>query len=351
IADNGSTDGSQEIARAAGAQVVEIREKGYGCALRGGIAAARGQWIIMGDADDSYDFGSIAPFVEKLRDGFELVMGCRLPSGKGRIMRGAMPWKHRWIGNPALTFLGRLFFRSEARDFHCGLRAFRKEAVERMALSTTGMEFASEMVMKATFQNLLVAEVPVTLHKDGRSRPPHLRSWRDGWRHLRFMLLHCPLWLFFVPGTGLLLGGVALQLRVAAGPFRIGVIGLESNTLVVSSLAIVLGLQLISFALFARLFAVLQGVLPPSRRLGLFERLFTLERGILGGAAIAVVGLAMLLHAVFIWRAAHFGPLPTADTLRLVVPATTYIASGVQIVFTSFLLSLIGLGRRTVATS
>ncbi len=345
IADNGSTDGSQEIARAGGARVVEISEKGYGCALRGGIAAARGEWIIMGDADDSYDFGSIAPFVEKLDEGFELVMGCRLPSGKGEIKSGAMPWKHRWIGNPVLTFLGRLFFKSVARDFHCGLRAFRKEAVERMALSTTGMEFASEMVMKAALKKMRVTEVPIVLHKDGRSRAPHLRSWRDGWRHLRFMLLHCPLWLFFVPGASLLLSGIAFQLRVAAGPFKLGVIGFESNTLVVSSLAVILGLQLISFALFARIFAVSQGLLPPSSRLRLFERHFTLERGICGGAGLVMLGFTALFHAVMIWRAAHFGALPTAETLRLVIPATTAIASGVQIVFASFLLRLLGLGN------
>jgi glycosyltransferase involved in cell wall biosynthesis len=345
IADNGSTDDSQQIARAAGAGVVTVSEKGYGCALRGGIAAARGEWIIIGDADDSYDFGSIAPFVDKLREGFDLVMGCRLPSGKGKIKSGAMPWKHRWIGNPVLTFLGRLFFKSAARDFHCGLRAFRKDAIERMALSTTGMEFASEMVMKAALKKMRVTEVPIVLHKDGRSRPPHLRSWRDGWRHLRFMLLHCPLWLFFVPGTSLLFSGIALQARVAAGPFKLGVFGFESNTLVVSSLAVILGLQLTSFALFARIFAVSRGLLPPSSRLRYFERAFTLERGICGGAGLIALGFSALLHAVLIWREANFGVLPTAETLRSVVPATTAIASGVQVVFASFLLRLLGLGN------
>lgn len=343
VADNGSADGSQEIARAAGARVVEVAEKGYGCALRGGIAAARGEWIIMGDADDSYDFGSIAPFVAKLRDGFELVMGCRLPSGKGEIKNGAMPWKHRWIGNPVLTFLGRLFFKSAARDFHCGLRAFRKEAFERMGLSTTGMEFASEMVMKAALQKMRVTEVPIVLHKDGRSRPPHLRSWRDGWRHLRFMLLHCPLWLFMIPGAVLLVGGAALQIRVAAGPFKLGVFGFESNTLVVSSLGILLGIQLICFGLFARIFALNQGFLPPSRRLRFFESVFTLERGIWAGVVLGALGFAGLLHAVWIWRAAGFGQLPTAETLRLVIPATTGIASGVQLIFGSFLLGLLRL--------
>ena len=345
IADNGSTDGSQEIARSAGARVLRIAEKGYGCALRGGIAAAQGDWIIVGDADDSYDFGSIAPFVDELEAGCDLVMGCRLPSGNGRIMKGAMPWKHRWIGNPVLTFLGRLFFKSSARDFHCGLRAFTKEAFHKMNLSTTGMEFASEMVMKASFNKMRVAEVPITLHKDGRSRPPHLRSWRDGWRHLRFMLLHCPLWLFFVPGAALLSGGIALQARVVLGPFRVGIFGLESNTLVVSSLAIMLGMQLICFALFARIFAVTQGLLPASDRLRIFESIFSLERGIWSGLAIGTLGFLGLCHAVWIWRAAGFGPLPTTDTLRLVIPATTAIACGTQIIFASFLISILRLAR------
>jgi len=343
IADNGSTDGSQEIARRAGARVIEVSERGYGCALRGGIAATRGQWIIIGDADDSYDFGSIAPFVQKLEAGYDLVMGCRMPRGQGRIMKGAMPWKHRWIGNPVLTFLGRLFFKSPANDFHCGLRAFQRNAFERMELNATGMEFASEMVMKAAFAKMRVAEVPITLHKDGRSRRPHLRSWHDGWRHLRFMLLHCPMWLFFVPGAALLFGGIALQMRVAAGPFKVGIFGLESNTLVVSSLAIVLGMQLICFALFARIFAVTQGFLPPSQRLRIFESFFSLERGIWAGFAIGIAGLAELCHAVWIWRAAGFGALPTTDTLRLVIPATTSIACGMQLIFASFLISILRL--------
>ncbi len=349
IADNGSSDGSQEIARRAGARVVDVSERGYGSALRGGMSAALGRWIIIGDSDDSYDFGGIAPFVQKLEEGYELVMGCRMPRGQGRIMKGAMPWKHRWIGNPVLTFLGRLFFKSPANDFHCGLRALSKEAFLKMDLSSTGMEFASEMVMKATFKKMRVAEVPITLHKDGRSRQPHLRSWRDGWRHLRFMLLHCPTWLFCVPGSALLFGGVALQARVAIGPFKIGVFGMESNTLVVSSLAVLLGLQLICFALFARIFAVTQGFIPTSSRLRLFEFVFTLERGIWAGVLIGGIGLTMLVHAVLIWRAAAFGPLPTAETLRLVIPASTSIASGVQIVFASFLLSLLNLRRGPTA--
>jgi glycosyltransferase involved in cell wall biosynthesis len=343
IADNGSTDGSQEIARRSGARVVDVSERGYGYALRGGVSAALGEWIIIGDADDSYDFGSIAPFVRQLGRGCELVIGCRLPRGNGRIMKDAMPWKHRWIGNPALTFLGRLFFKSPANDFHCGLRAITKDAFLKMNLTSSGMEFASEMVMKASFAKLRVAEVPITLHKDGRSRPPHLRSWQDGWRHLRLMLLHCPLWLFFVPGAVLSLGGIAVETAIATRPFHIGIFGFESNTLVVSSLAIVVGMQLIFFALFARMFAVHQGFLPESRRLKVFELIFTLERGIWAGLLLGGLGLGQLLHAVWLWRNTGFGPLPTAETLRLVVPATTFIACGVELIFASFLLSILRL--------
>ena len=343
IADNGSTDGSQEIARDAGARVVDVSVKGYGAALRGGMEAVRGGWIIIGDADDSYDFGSIAPFIEKLEQGFELVMGCRMPRGRGRIMKGAMPWKHRWIGNPILTFLGRLFFKSPAHDFHCGLRALTRDAFRRLNLTSPGMEFASEMVVKATLTKLRVAEVPITLHKDGRSsRGSHLRSWRDGWRHLRFMLLHCPFWLFFIPGAALSLGGVSLEI---AGPFKIGTVGFESNTLVVGSLGIMLGMQLISFAIFARIFAVHHGLLPLSERVRFFESLFTLERGIWTGLIFALFGFIQLVHALLIWRAARFGALPTAEMLRLVIPASTSIACGVQIIFASFLISILRLPR------
>jgi glycosyltransferase involved in cell wall biosynthesis len=214
VADNGSSDGSVQIAERLGARVVHVSDKGYGSALRAGIEVANGKWIIMGDADDSYDFSDLNRFVEKLQEGYELVMGCRLPSGGGRIMAGAMPWKHLWIGNPVLSWVGRLFFKCPVRDFHCGLRAFSKEAYDKMDLRTTGMEFASEMVIKATLNSLRIAEVPITLFKDGRSRPPHLRSWRDGWRHLRFMLLFSPTWLFLVPGFGLMSLGVGFGMRL-----------------------------------------------------------------------------------------------------------------------------------------
>ena len=344
IADNGSTDGSQEIARAAGARVVEITEKGYGCALRGGITAAQGDWIIVGDADDSYDFGSIAPFVEKLQEGFDLVMGCRLPSGNGKIMKGAMPWKHRWIGNPVLTFLGRLFFKSSARDFHCGLRAFSRSGFERMNLSTTGMEFASEMVIKAAFAKMRVAEVPITLHKDGRSRPPHLRSWRDGWRHLRFMLLHCPMWLFCVPGMTLLATGLIFGARLIAGPLVIGAIGFDTNTLLVCAMSVIMGVQSISFGIFARLFSAQRGLLPPSRRLNTFLGAVNLERGLLAGCALIISGLALLVLSLVQWKQTEFGEMSYPDSLRNVIPAITLIVVGGQLVFSSFFLSVLGLG-------
>jgi glycosyltransferase involved in cell wall biosynthesis len=235
IADNGSTDGSQQIAVREGARVIEVAAKGYGNALRGGIHAAHGKWIIMGDADDSYDFSSMAPFVAKLREGWELVMGCRLPVGGGTIMPGAMPWKHRWIGNPALSFIGRLLFKCPAHDFHCGLRAFTKEGFVRMDLRTSGMELASELVIKATLCKLKITEVPITLHPDGRSRAPHLRSWRDGWRHLRFMLLFSPRWLFLIPGLGLsLLGGVGL-ITLTTGQMIFGKVVLDVGTMILES--------------------------------------------------------------------------------------------------------------------
>lgn len=343
IADNGSTDGSQEIARRAGARVVGVSERGYGSALRGGISAALGEWIIIGDADDSYDFGSIAPFVRQLGEGCELVMGCRLPRGNGRIMKGAMPWKHRWIGNPVLTFLGRLFFKSPANDFHCGLRAVTKDAFLKMNLASSGMEFASEMVMKASFAKLRVAEVPITLHKDGRSRPPHLRSWQDGWRHLRFMLLHCPMWLFSVPALVLFTAGGIFGGRLLAGPIIIGDVAFDTNTLLVCSMSILLGAQLGFFGIFARVFATLSGMLPPSRRLQIILNTLNLERGLIGGCLITLAGLAMLMSAVLFWRHAHYGGISYPESLRRVIPGVTLVTLGVQTAFSSFFLGFLNL--------
>jgi len=344
IADNGSTDGSQRIAEELGARVVPIAEKGYGSALRGGVRAARGKWILMGDADDSYDFSNIGPFVERMRaGGWDLVMGCRMPRGGGRVMPGAMPWKHRWIGNPVLSFLGRLFFRCPAHDFHCGLRAFTRDAFERMELRTTGMEFASEMVIKATIKRMRITEVPITLHKDGRDRPPHLRSWRDGWRHLRFMLLFSPRWLFVWPGLVMFLAGLIPFAPLMSGAIRIGAVAFDTNTMIVAGMAMVLGYQTVFFGVFAKLYGVVKGYLPQNPWLASVMRRFSLERGIWAGLAIALIGLGFLVAGLVRWQAAGFGPMEYPGTLRQVIPAVTFLTLGAQVIFASFFLSILGL--------
>ncbi len=350
IADNGSTDGSREIAQACGARVVAVKTKGYGAALGGGIEEAQGQYIIMGDADDSYDFSNIFPFIQKLREGHDLVMGCRLPSGGGTVEPGAMPWKHRWIGNPVLTGIGRLFFRSPISDFHCGLRAFRKEAYQKLDMRTTGMEFASEMVIKATLRKMRVTQIPITLHKDGRSRPPHLRSWRDGWRHLRFMLMYSPKWLFLFPGIiGFLVGAFFFALLLQ-GPLRLGMAFFDTNTLLVSGMAIILSFQLISFAMFTKIFAISEGLLPEDPRLNRLFSIVTLEVGILIGLVLAVSGLGLLIGAVVYWAKQGFGELSYPDSLRLIIPAVTSLILGVQIIFSSFFMSILGLKRKNNST-
>ena len=347
VADNGSTDGSIEIAKNLGARVVHVKEKGYGNALRGGIEAATGKWIVMADADDSYNFGDITPFIEKLQEGYDLVMGCRLPKGGGKIMKGAMPWKHRWIGNPALSWMGRLFFGSQVTDFHCGMRAFTREAYRRVTPRTTGMEFASEMVIKATLQGMRIWEVPITLYKDGRSRPPHLRSWRDGWRHLRFMLLYSPTWLFLVPGVFLLLVGVTFSARLQMGSWKVGPFGFDTNTMLVCSMCQVVGLQIFFFGIFTRIFAISEGLLPKTASpLDHLYKWFTLERGVLLGLFIFLVGLAKLIIAVLFWKAAHFGALSYPESLRQVIPSVTLIMIGVQVIFSSFFLSILEIPRR-----
>jgi len=347
VADNGSTDGSREIAERCGARVVPVAERGYGAALRGGIAAARGKFVIMGDADDSYDFSAIYPFVEKLREGYDLVMGCRLPSGGGKIEPGAMPWPNRWIGNPLLSWLGRLFFRCPVADFHCGLRGFRREAAEAMDLRTTGMEFASEMVIKATLKKMKIANVPITLHRDGRSHPPHLRRWRDGWRHLRFMLMYSPGWLFLFPGLVLFVLGMVGGAVLLTGPVTIGRVTFDANTLVVCSMAVLLGQALVSFALFAKAFAVTEGLLPEAPWLTRACRYLTLEVGVLLGLVVAAAGLAILIAALVYWGRRGFGDLSPGQSLRLVVPAATLITLGTHVIFASFFLSILGLKRRS----
>ena len=344
VADNGSTDGSQAIAEKLGARVVSVKEKGYGSALRGGVNAALGRWILMGDADDSYDFSEADRFVEKFQAGFDLVMGCRLPSGGGTIMPGAMPWKNRWIGNPILTFTGRVFFRCPARDFHCGLRGFTKAAFETMDLQTTGMEFASEMVIKATLKQLKITEVPITLYKDGRSRPPHLKPWRDGWRHLRFMLIYSPRWLFLVPGLMLSASGFILATALSFDNIRISGIELNVGTLMMASMAMVVGFQLIAFAYYTKVFAIAEGLLPDDPKLARIFKVFTLEKGIVAGLLVLLAGAILFLHALWIWKRANYGVLPSMeDNLRRLIPAATLMILGVQGIFSSFFMSVLGL--------
>ena len=343
IADNGSTDGSQEIAVREGARLVPVAKKGYGNALRGGIEAANGKWILMGDADDSYDFSNLKPFVEKLRQGYELVMGCRLPSGGGTVMPGAMPWKHRWIGNPVLTFIGRLLFKCPAHDFHCGLRAFTKDGFQRMDLRTTGMELASELVIKSTLKGLRITEVPITLHPDGRTRAPHLRSWRDGWRHLRFMLLFSPRWLFLIPGILLCIFGFAALSVLALGQMIFGKIVLDVGTMLAASMLLLIGVQLIHLAVFTRVFAEHEGLLPPNPRLQRFLSAFTLEWGVFLGVLMCALGVGLFGIAFWDWQKAGFQGLSYGDNLRRIIPASTLVVLGVQLLFGSFFLGVLSM--------
>ena len=344
IADNGSTDGSQAIAEKLGARVVAVKEKGYGNALRGGIAAAKGKYILMGDADDSYDFSEADRFVKKFQEGYDLVMGCRLPIGGGTILPGAMPWKNRWIGNPILSFIGRLFFKSPAHDFHSGLRGFTKSAFENLNLKTTGMEFASEMVIKATLQRLKISEVPITLHPDGRSRPPHLKPWRDGWRHLRFMLLYSPRWLFLMPGLLLTLTGLGLASALTVKNIKFAGVELTVGTLMMACTTVIVGFQLVAFAFFTKVFAIAEELLPEDPKLARAFRFFNLERGLVASLLVLLAGTAWFLWAVWLWRQAHFGALPsTEDNLRRLIPSATLMLLGVQGIFSSFFMSVLGL--------
>lgn len=344
VADNGSSDGSIEIAERLGAQVVKVQDKGYGNALMSGIAAARGKFIVMGDADDSYDFAHIPRFVEQLRRGSDLVMGNRF---RGGIKKGAMPPLHQYLGNPALTRLGRLFFRNRnVGDFYCGLRGFRKQAYERMGLRTTGMEFATEMVVKATLLEMRVAEVPTTLSPDGRSRPPHLRTWRDGWRTLRFFLLYSPRWLFLYPGLGLMLLGTLLGAWLLPAARTVAAVTFDVHTLLYAAVFVLLGFQAIAFAVFTKLFAISEGLHPPDPTLDKAFRYITLEVGLLAGALLILAGLGVSVYAVGFWQSRHFGPLHYAQTLRLVIPASLFLTLGGHTVFASFFLSVLGLRRR-----
>jgi glycosyltransferase involved in cell wall biosynthesis len=343
VADNGSTDGSRELAASAGASVVPVALRGYGAALAEGIAAAKGRFVIMGDADDSYDFSNLGPFLGKLRDGYQLVMGNRFAGG---IAKGAMPRLNYYLGNPVLSFAGRVFFRSPCRDFHCGLRGFDRGAIIALGLQTTGMEFASEMVVKATLARLRIVEVPTTLRPDGRSRAPHLRPWRDGWRHLRFLLLYSPRWLFLLPGLGLMIAGAAVFAAVLPGPLRIFSATLDIHTLLAGAGFIVIGYQAVVFGILTKVFAITEGLLPEDPQLSRLFKHVTLETGLLAGVILAAAGVGGCVTALWLWRDAGFGMLQATRTMRLFIPAVTACILGSQTVMASFFLSILGLRRR-----
>jgi hypothetical protein len=342
VADNGSADGSQRLAERKGARVVTIGARGYGSALMGGIMAARGEFVIMGDGDDSYDFLQLEPFLEKLRAGYDLVMGNRFAGG---IQPGAMPFLNRYVGNPALSTIGRLLFRSPVGDFHCGLRAFRKAAALRMDLRTSGMEFASELVVKAVLLGMRVTEVPTTLSPSGRTRRPHLRPWRDGWRHLRFLLIYSPRWLFFYPGAALMGAGMAVAAWVLPGPRMIGGVTYDVHTLLYACMAVVIGFQAASFAAFTKVFAMSEGLLPNDPLVKRFFRARVLEIGLAIGALCIMAGLAGSGYAVRLWETRAFGPLDATRTLRLVIPSAALLVIGCQLALSSFFLSILWLRR------
>lgn len=338
VADNGSTDGSQALAEANGARVVHVPERGYGSALIHGIRAARGKFIIMGDSDDSYDFSALEPFVEKLREGFQLVMGNRFLGG---IKPGAMPPLHRYLGNPVLTTIGRIFFRSPCGDFHCGLRGFDREAILSLDLQASGMEFASEMVVKATTHKLRLTEVPTTLSPDGRSRPPHLRSWRDGWRHLRFLLLFSPRWLFLYPGFAMFAIGALAMLWLLPAPRTVAGVTFDIHTLMYAAVAVVVGFQSVLFWVFAKIYGMREGIVPWDPWFRSVLRVANLENGLIAGGILLFVGVSLAIYALGSWDAEGFGSLRPSDTMRLVIPSATAILLGMHIAYGAFFISVL----------
>jgi glycosyltransferase involved in cell wall biosynthesis len=346
IADNGSKDDSVLIAEKLGARVVNVEKKGYGNALRGGIQAASGKWIVMGDADESYDFSETNRFVKKFQEGFELVAGCRLPKGGGRVMPGAMPLSHRWLGNPLFSRMARHMFAAPIHDVYCGLRGFTRELYNRLELRCEGMEFATEMIIKASLHGARIAEIPITLHPDGRkTNAPHLRTVRDGWRTLRFFLLFSPRWLFLAPGFVLALLGLVGYAAALPG-LQIAGVTFDAHTLLFSSLAILMGYQSILFAIFAKTFAISEGLLPNDPRIERFFKVIYLERGLAIGLLAFFAGLILLGAAVLQWKSAHFGRLDYAVTMRWVIPGATLTALGFQTVLSSFFVSILGMKRR-----
>jgi glycosyltransferase involved in cell wall biosynthesis len=344
IGDNGSTDGSQQMAINLGARVIDVPQKGYGAALMGAIEASNSKYVVMADSDDSYDFSNLSPFIESLRKGNDLVMGNRF---KGGIMPGAMPFLHRYLGNPVLSFIGRLFFNCPVGDFHCGLRGFRQDIVSLLDLKTTGMEFASEMVVKATINNLKIDEVPTTLSKDGRSRPPHLRTWRDGWRHLRFLLIYSPRWLFLYPGLFLMLIGLILMLLIIPGPMGIFQhVYFDTNTLLYAGAFVIVGYQAISFGVFTRTYAVQAGFLPQKDSLTRAFDVITVESGLIVGVLIFLTGIAGTFYSLSIWEESNFGQLDYPKILRIVIPSVVGIIIGLQTILSSFFLGVLQVNKK-----
>jgi len=342
IADNGSTDGSQEIASQLNARVINVPEKGYGSALIGGINAAEGTYVMMGDADNSYDFSNMMPYVLKLREGYDLVMGNRF---KGGIKKGAMPFIHRYLGNPVLSFIGRLFFNAKIGDFHCGLRGFSKEAFYKMELKTTGMEFASEMIVKSSLKNLKIAEVPTILSPDGRTRPPHLNTWRDGWRHLRFLVLYSPKWLFFIPGMLLMILGLVASAFLIMSPITIGAVTFDVHTLLFTAGSVLIGFQFMLFYGLTKVFTVENELLPKSSKYDKLFQLINLEKGLIIGLLLVIFGVVLSGFAYSNWKELNFGDINNSNTLRIVIPAITSMLLGVQVILFSLFFSILGLKK------
>ncbi len=334
VADNGSNDGSPDIARAHGANLISVSTKGYGAALKSGIKAAKGRYIVMGDADDSYDFLNLMPFLTKLREGYALVMGNRF---KGGICKGAMPFLNRFLGNPVLSFIGRTFFRSTLGDFHCGLRGFDRDTFLQLDLQGDGMEFASEMIIKASLNKIKTTEVPIRLFPDGRSRQPHLRPWRDGWRHLRLLLLFSPQWLFFIPGLTLITLGLILMSLLAIGPLKIGHATFDIHTILLSSVLTRIGVQAVFFSVFAQYVQSVRFSVKPSKLI----RTFTLERGLAIGLTLLTTGSAIILWEIYHWAKLGFGHLAPTEIMRLLIPSSMFLIIGMQFIFGSFFMSLL----------
>lgn len=346
VADNGSTDGSQDLATAAGARVVPVAAKGYGNALMGGIAAAQGRFVLMGDADDSYDFLEIPKFVEKLREGYALVQGCRLPWGGGTVVPGAMPWSHRWIGNPMFSILSRRWFKAPIHDIYCGMRGFTKVHYESLNQRCTGMEFATEMIIKSSLYGAKITEVPITLHPDGRkAHAPHLKTFRDGWRTLRFFLMYSPRWLFLVPGVAMILLGVLGYALALPGVAWRGLV-FDVHTLLYASAAILAGYQAVLFAIFTKTFAMNEGLMPEDPRLLAFYRVVNLERGAVAGLLSFVAGLGLMAYVFWTWRGTEFGRLDYAATMRWAIPGATLTALGIQTMLSGFFVSILGMNRK-----